>query len=519
LGTAVLFLATLLSLSCTNTGAFRAKAAGKPIAEERAALNRWAKGEPAGYLEVLGPEITYFNPFLDHRIDGFAEMSADHQRLAGEVRIDRCEMADPRVQGRRDVAVVSDHVYDSRTLPGGSEEETTRWNSTEVSAWSDGDRRVAHNHWAFLKPAGPQKDTDRAKGIDELVQNFFDSGDFPSLSVGLVESDTLVYARSLGVADRATGRQATTDTIYEIGSVGKVFTATVLAILHDRGVLRIDDPVEKWVPAIVDVPKPAEGGPHMTLEHLATHTSGLPAVPAKVGHLPAFQWKGYSAEDLHAGFKKTELRRAAGQDLVYSTFGMGLLGHVTSVATQRPYEQVIADELLLPLGMRDTVISLQPRQEERYSVGYPSDDASGDVPYYEYGILAGGGAHRSTVADLAKFLKAQWGFPEIATNPLNARVRSELHRIRWQSKEDGGASIALGWFADPREGVGTVLVHRGRTLGHGAVVAFIPERKVGVVLLANRGGRDANIRMATFAEELLLVLVSGQENPGADASG
>jgi CubicO group peptidase (beta-lactamase class C family) len=187
------------------------------------------------------------------------------------------------------------------------------------------------------------------------------------------------------------------------------------------------------------------------------------------------------------------------------------------VATQRPYEQVIADELLLPLGMRDTVISLQPHQEERYSVGYPSDDASGDVPYYEYGILAGGGAHRSTVADLAKFVKAQWGFPEIATNPLNARVRSELHRIRWRSKEDSGASIALGWFADPREGIGTVLVHRGRTPGHGAVVAFIPERRVGVVVLANRGGRDANIRMAAFAEELLLEFVSGQENPGADA--
>ena len=511
LGTAILFLATLFSLSCTDAETVRAKTASELIAKERAALDRWAKGDPTGYLEIFGPEITYFNPFLDHRIDGFAEMSAYYQSLAGEVSIDRFEMVDPRVQIHRDVAILSYHLYNYRTLPDGSEEETTRWNSTKVYAWSDGDWRIVHNHWAFLKPDVPQNDTDRAKAIDELVQKFFDSGSFPSLSVGLVENDTLVYARSLGVADKATGRQATMDTIYEIGSVGKVFTATMLAILHDRGVLRIDDPVEKWVPAIADVPKPAEDGPQMTLEHLATHTSGLPGVPANVGHLPPFQWKGYSAEDLHSGFKNTELRHPAGQDLVYSTFGMGLLGHVTSVATQRPYEAVVAEELLLPLGMRDTVISLQPQQEERYSVGYLSDDASGEVPYYEYGILAGGGAHRSTVADLAKFLQAQWGSPGIGTNPLNERVRSELHRIRWRSEEDDGASIALGWFAEPREGVGTVLVHRGRTPGHGAVVAFIPEQRVGVVLLANRGGRDANIRMATFAEELLLELVSREE--------
>ncbi|NNE35015.1 MAG: beta-lactamase family protein [Rhodothermales bacterium] len=347
----------------------------------------------------------------------------------------------------------------------------------------------------------------RLEAVDELVQNFFDSGSYPSLSVGLVEGDSLVYARSLGLADRDTGQPATTRTLYEVGSVGKVFTATALAILHDRGILQIDDPVEKWIPAIARVGKHHSGGPQMTLEHLATHTSGLPGIPPNVDHLPPFEWPGYSAEDLDRSFEHTELRNPPGKRLSYSTLGMGMLGHAIAVATSKSYEEVVADEFLLPLGMVDTVIPMQPYQEKRYAVGYPNDD-SGEVPYYEYGILAGGGAHRSTVVDMARFLKAQWGFPKGDTNPLNQRVRSELQQVRWQSEDDDGAVIALGWFVEPIEGIGTMLGHRGRTPGHGAVIAFIPEQQVGVVLLANRGGRDNNIRMADLGDALLLEFVS-----------
>ncbi len=359
-------------------------------------------------------------------------------------------------------------------------------------------------------PSGPPAE-DRSERIpveeiDGLVREFFDSASFPSLSVGLVQDNDLVYARSLGVADRATGQPASPRTLYEIGSVGKVLTSTVLAILHERGDLRIDDPVEKWIPAIADVPRHPEGGPPITLQHLATHTSGLPGVPANVDHLPPFQWKGYSPEQLHQGFRTTELRHPAGRDLAYSTLGMGLLGHVMAVATRTPYEALIETELLRPLGMNDTVIELRPELRGRYSVGYDADDSPGEVPYYEYGILAGGGAHRSTVVDLSRFLRAQWG-PADHANPLNESVRSELHRIRWRSR-DGEILMALGWFAVPHEGVGTLLVHRGRTPGHGAVVGFIPEKRAGVILLGNRGGRDVNVRMEEFAERLLLRLLA-----------
>jgi CubicO group peptidase (beta-lactamase class C family) len=229
-------------------------------------------------------------------------------------------------------------------------------------------------------------------------------------------------------------------------------------------------------------------------------------VPSNVDHLPPFQWPGYSPRQLDESFRGTELRHPAGEGFGYSSLGMGLLGHILAVAGKDSYENLIHEELLAPLGMTDTAISLQQSQQKRYSTGYDENDSSAEVPYYEYGILAGCGAHRSTVLDLARFLGAQWGATD-DTNPLTERVRSQLHRIRWRSQDDE-TLMALGWFAVPYEGVGTLLVHRGRTPGHGAVVGFIPEKRAGVVVLANRGGRDANVGMADFAERLLLRLVA-----------
>ena len=363
----------------------------------------------------------------------------------------------------------------------------------------------------------PERTTTREEALDRLVHDFLDSSALPSLSVGVVEDETFVYARSFGLADRASGKLATVNTLYELGSVGKVFTATVLAILHDRRILRIEDPVKKWVPAITRISRPDGSFDDITLEHLATHTSGLPGVPSNVDHLPSFQWKGYSAEDLSSSFANTELSHPPGTRLVYSTLGMGLLGHILAVASEKTYETIVEDALLRPLGMRDTVISLRPEQEERYSVGYPEDDSPGPVPYFEYGVLAGGGAHRSTVADMIRFLQAQLGPSKSDSNPLTETVRSELHRVRWQSEDREEPAIALGWFAVPNEEHGTTLVHRGRTPGHGAVVAFMPERRVGVVLLTNRGGRDTNIKLEDFAQVLLLEVasrVAGQLDDG-----
>jgi CubicO group peptidase (beta-lactamase class C family) len=342
--------------------------------------------------------------------------------------------------------------------------------------------------------------------IEQSVHGFFETGSYPSLIVGVVRGDALVYEQALGIADKRSGRAATTETIYDIGSVGKVLTTAVLAVLDDRGVVHIDDPVDRWLPKGVEVPTHPSGGPPMTLEHLATHTSGLPGRPLNVSHLPEWQWPDYSAERLFQGLAQTKLLYPPGTDLAYSSLGTGLLGHVMARAAATPYEHLVEEELLGPLGMTDTVVRLSDDQRTRYAVGYETADSTDEAPHWEYGVLAGCGSHRSTVRDLARFISALWNDRSTTAGRLSATARTELLRPRWRS-QDGKDEVALGWFVTRRADVGVMLGHRGRTAGHGAFVGIIPDRATGVIVLANLGGREANIRLAEFGQRLLTEVV------------
>jgi CubicO group peptidase (beta-lactamase class C family) len=346
--------------------------------------------------------------------------------------------------------------------------------------------------------------------IERSVLGFFESESYPSLSVGIVRGDTLVYKRALGIADKRTGRAATTETIYEIGSVGKVLTTSVLAVLDDRGVLRIDDPVARWLPKGVEIPRHPSGGPPMTLEHLATHTSGLPGRPVNVSHLPEWQWPDYSAEQLFQGLAQTKLLYPPGTDLTYSSLGTGLLGYVMARASAATYERLVEEELLRPLGMGETVVHLSEDQRTRYAVGYETAESIDEAPHWEYGVLAGCGSHWSTVRDLARFVSALLSDRSTTPGGLSATARAELVRPRWRS-QDGETEVALGWFVTRQPDVGVMLGHRGRTAGHGAFVGIIPDHAAGVIVLANLGGREANIRLAELGQRLLREVVLPQE--------
>jgi ketosteroid isomerase-like protein len=121
------------------------------IALERAALDRWGRGDPQGYIHLFAPEITYFDPFTDKRIDGVAKMKAMLEPLIGKIKIDRYEMLDPRVQQSGDVAVLSFNLVSHTHNPDGSP-RVVRWNSTEVYRRISGRWKIVHNHWSFTRP-------------------------------------------------------------------------------------------------------------------------------------------------------------------------------------------------------------------------------------------------------------------------------------------------------------------------------------------------------------------------------
>ena len=126
--------------------------ANEIIGLERAALDRWGKGDPRGFLEIMAPEVTYFDPGQDARVDGLQRM---HELLipwTGKIKIDRYEMVNPKVQQHGDVALLTFNLLNYRNRPDGSEELFIRWNSTESYCRVDGRWRIIHSHWSFVKP-------------------------------------------------------------------------------------------------------------------------------------------------------------------------------------------------------------------------------------------------------------------------------------------------------------------------------------------------------------------------------
>jgi uncharacterized protein (TIGR02246 family) len=147
----ILSLPLVLLTSCMKT------TTGNPseeiIAMEKAALDRWGKGDPQGVLDIYAPEIAYFDPFQEKRIDGIEAMKKLYAAMAGKIRIVRYDMIDPKVQWHGDVAVLTYNLVDDMLQqPGGPGKVRFRWNSTQVYARVDGKWRVVHAHWSFIRP-------------------------------------------------------------------------------------------------------------------------------------------------------------------------------------------------------------------------------------------------------------------------------------------------------------------------------------------------------------------------------
>ena len=173
------------------------------------------------------------------------------------------------------------------------------------------------------RPADQPVDT---ANIDKYMLERIEADKYPSLSIGIVHDQDLVYAKAYGIADRKTDRPAAPETIYRIGSATKVFTTTLLCILRDKGVVRLDDPASKYLPADVRLPSDPRGAPAITLRHLATHTSGLPRVTSDIDPKAQDPYAGCTVQRLFEILPKTPLLFPIGDGYSYSNLGVGSAG-------------------------------------------------------------------------------------------------------------------------------------------------------------------------------------------------
>lgn len=266
------------------------------------------------------------------------------------------------------------------------------------------------------------------------------------------------------------------DTVFEIGSVTKVFTALLLADMVARGEVELTDPVSKYLPSSVKVPQ--RGGKSITLEHLATHTSGLPRLPSNLMPAdPSNPYADYSADRLYEFLSGYELTRDIGAKYEYSNLGAGLLGHALALRAKSDYGTLVRTRILEPLGMKSTSIALSDEMKSRLATGHDANLKR--AANWDLTTLAGAGALRSTVNDMLIFVGAAAGLGE---SPLAAAMKSMLAARR--ATDSPGLDIALGWHilkANGRESVW----HNGGTGGYRSFVGFDPELRTGVVVLSN----------------------------------
>ena len=263
--------------------------------------------------------------------------------------------------------------------------------------------------------------------------------------------------------------------VFEIGSITKVFTASVLSDMVARREVKLDDPVANYLPRAVHMP--VRGRP-ISLLDLATQVSGLPRLPDNLAPRdPSNPYADYSVPQLYEFLSRYQLPRDPGASYEYSNLGMGLLGHALALRARMSYEQLVARRLLTPLGMRETAITLTPPLRARLAPGH--DEAGKVVPNWDLPTLAGAGALRSTASDMLAFLAAN---VDTSATPIGRALR-QTHDPR-QATDNPNLKVGLAWHILSRP-IGNIVWHNGGTGGYRTFIGFDPVRRIGVVVLSN----------------------------------
>lgn len=292
----------------------------------------------------------------------------------------------------------------------------------------------------------------------------------------------------------AAGRPVDGDTLFEIGSVTKTFTALVLQDMALRGEVGLDDPVSKYLPPGTRVP--SFEGREITLRQLATHTSGLPANLPSPGAKRAEEVFAHTTEDdLFRFLAAYTLTRAPGSQWDYSNLGVGLLGVALSHRAGVDLETLIRQRITGPLGMTSTAMTVPAASQARLATGH-DPYLRPTAPIAIGPGVAAAGLIRSSATDMLKLLAAETGN---AASPLKPAMDAMLAEDR--PGMPGGFRQALGWMILDLPS-GRIVNHSGGTFGQRAFAAFNPKTRTGVVVLTNAEG-------TTGADDIGLNLIGG----------
>jgi CubicO group peptidase (beta-lactamase class C family) len=268
------------------------------------------------------------------------------------------------------------------------------------------------------------------------------------------------------------------DTLFEIGSISKVFTGLLLADAVVRGELSLETTVAELLPDDIDLD--VVGRP-ITLLDLSTHTSGLPRMPHNFAPAdPARPFEDYDVALLLECMDEVAPQRAPEVSYEYSNLAVGLLGWLVAQNAESDYETLLTERVLEPLGMHDTALVLEPRLAARFAPPHNTDGEASAA--WKLGSLKGAGGIRSSARDMLRFARFAVGELEPVGSETLTRALAVSMIPRRDVSGDGSMRIGLGWHINIDE---DVWWHNGQTGGYHAMLQVIPDADVAVLGLSN----------------------------------
>lgn len=317
-----------------------------------------------------------------------------------------------------------------------------------------------------------EKKVNTTMEIQSLLQEYVDDNEAVGAAVALIDQGKTQFF-FYGKKSIHDNEPISEDTIFEIGSISKVFTTLILMDMVSNGEVQLDDPIKIYLP---DVNVPEMNGKKITLRHLATHYSGLPSLPDDFNPSNLMNpYADYTIEDLYRFLNHYTAQRSPEEQFEYSNLGMGLLGHILSKHAGQSYEKLVQNRICDVLGMKNTSINLTADMKKYFAKGYHLKQEMG---YWDIPTLAGAGALRSNIKDMALFLSANVG---LFNSPV-ANMLKQCHKKQYEAGAMG--DIGLGWMIS-KSNDAEIIWHNGGTGGFRNFLGFNSKTQKGIVVLSN----------------------------------
>lgn len=344
--------------------------------------------------------------------------------------------------------------------------------------------------------------------LEDHIQKNIKQRRIPGCAVAIVYRNQVVYINSYGSKILGKNEKIDLDTVFQLGSVSKPVAATLASILEHKGLLRLDDPVNRYLPGFSL--NSIQDARTLKITNILSHSSGV----SRAGFNNLIE--AYAPYDqILKALQKTPVRTPVGRKYDYNNAMFSVISRVTEVATKQSFKDALNTHLLHPLNMTRTTATLSGIANDPNRAAPHTKNHNGVLtasPTYSKGYytVAPAGGINSSIRDMAIFLKAQMGgYPHIVNNQVLSRIHTPHIATQNALRSFGGSRrlvryphYGLGWrivnFADHR-----LLFHGGWLKGFTNFIGFMPEQQIGIVILHNADTRFSTQAAVKFLEGYL----------------